>query len=257
MKGVFMKRLALGVVMLFALSAVEAYAQAAGTTPQRGKTPPRTAARGGNVTLAINVTDPDGNGIPNVSVKVEGAASRTTRTEGGRIALEGMPAGTYRVRFDREGFVPFEREFTARAGQVVDLKVTLTPMPPPPAPPEPPPAPAKPVYDGKPASVDILDVIDKQFVGRSASRVSPLSCSGEVESTLIQLNQPLAEHAHADADEVFYVIAGEGTAQFGGQQQRLKAGIYVFVPRGTPHTLTQSGRNPLIVLSTRSGEPCK
>lgn len=251
-----MKRLAFGVLLVLGLGSVEAYAQApAGTTAQRGKTPPKP--RPANVTLAINVTDPEGNGIPNVSVTVDGAATRTTRTEGGRIALEGMPAGAYRVRFDRDGFVPLEREFTARANQVVDLKVTLTPMPPPPAPPEPPPAPPAPVYDGKPASVDILEVIDKQFVGRAPSRVSPLSCSGEVESTLIQLNQPLAEHAHENADEVFYVIAGEGSAQYAGQQQRLKAGIYLFVPRGTPHTLTQSGRNPLIVLSTRTGEPCK
>jgi mannose-6-phosphate isomerase-like protein (cupin superfamily) len=262
MKARFMTRLSLACVFVLGLTGVDAYAQATPpatppATPQRAKTPPRTPARGGNVTLAINVTDPEGNAVPNVTVKVEGAATRSTRTEGGRIALEGVPAGTYRLRFDREGFVPFEKEFTARAGQVVDVKVTLTPVPPPPAPPELPPAPAKPVYNGKPASVDILNVIDNQFVGRAPSRVNPLSCSGDVESTLIQLNQPLAEHAHENADEVFYVIAGEGTAQFAGQQQRLKAGVYLFIPRGTPHTLTQSGRNPLIVLSTRTGEPCK
>ena len=228
------------------MSAVEAQGR-------RGAAP----SRGGNVTFAINVADPDGKPVPTVTVQVEGPASRTTRTEGGRIALEGMPAGAYRIRFDREGFVPLERELTARAGQVVDVKVTLTPLPPPPEPPEPPPAPSKPVYAAKPAAIDILQVIDKEFVGRAPGRTTPLSCGGEVESTLIQLNQPLAEHTHEDADEVFYVIAGEGNAQFGGQQQRLKAGVYLFVPRGTPHTLTQSGRNPLIVLSTRSGVPCQ
>ena len=257
-----MKPLALACVIVLGLSAAEVYAQATPpatppATPQRGKTPPRATPRAGNVTLAINVSDPEGTAVPNVTVRIEGAATRTTRTEGGRIALEGMPAGTYRLRFDREGYVPFEKAFTARAGQVVDVKVMLTPLPPPPAAPEPPPAPAKPVYNGKPASVDILNVIDKEFVGRAPSRVNPLSCSGDVESTLIQLNQPLAEHAHENADEVFYVIAGEGAAQFAGQQQRLKAGVYLFIPRGTPHTLTQSGRNPLIVLSTRTGEPCK
>ena len=233
-------------VATFGASAVAAQAKRA-AAPQRG----------GNVTFAINVTDPDGKGIPNVSVAVEGPATRTTRTEGGRIALEGLPAGAYRVRFDREGYVPLERELTAKAGQVVDLKVTLNPMPLPPAPPEPPPAPPKPVYDAKPAAIDILQVIDKEFVGRAPGRTTPLSCSGDVESTLIQLNQPLTEHAHDSADEVFYVIAGEGNATYGGQQQRLKAGVYLFVPRGMPHAMTQSGRNPLIVLSTRSGAPCQ
>jgi mannose-6-phosphate isomerase-like protein (cupin superfamily) len=260
MKAVLMKALALSVVILVGLSGVEAYAQAAASTPQRGKTPPKTTKpRTGNVTFAINVTDPEGNGIPNVSVQVEGAATRSARTEGGRIALEGLPAGSYRIRFDREGFVPLERELVARAGQVVDVKATLNPLPaPPPAPepPSPPPSP-EPTYDARPASVDILEVIDKEFVGRGPSRTTSLSCGGEVESTLIQLNQPLAEHRHENADEVFYVIAGEGVAQYSGQQQRLKAGVYLFIPRGTMHTLMQSGRNPLIVLSTRTGEPCK
>jgi mannose-6-phosphate isomerase-like protein (cupin superfamily) len=242
-----MQKFALVCVLVAAVGVSAVAAQGRrGAAPQRG-----------NVTLAINVMDPEGKGIPNVNVAIEGAVTRTTRTEGGRIALEGLPAGAYRLRFEREGYVTLEREFTARAGQVVDVKVTLNPLPPPPAPPEPPPPPPRPVSSGKPAMIDILQVIDKQFVGRAPGRTTPLSCSGEVESTLIQLNQPLAEHAHADADEVFYVIAGEGNATYSGQQQRLKAGIYLFVPRGTPHALTQSGRNPLIVLSTRSGAPCQ
>lgn len=218
--------------------------------------------RGGGapVTFAILVTDPAGTQISNVHVIIEGAASRTARTEGGRIALEHLPAGNYRLRFEREGFITLERELTARGGTPIDVKVTLTPVPSPPPPPAAPAAPVEPpkpvAVDAKPASFDVPAVIEKEYVGRGAGRTTPLACGAGGTVTLIQLNDPMAQHAHAEADEFLYVIAGEGSATVQGTQQRLRAGILLFVPRGVPHSLSQSGRNPLIVMSTRAGEPC-
>ena len=225
--------------LLISLACVPVYAQRRGA--------------GGSATLAIFVSDPAGAAVSNVLVTAEGPTRRTVRTEGGRIALEGLPPGAYRLRFDREGFVPLERELTARGGAPIEVKVTLTPLPPPPPPPPAPVEPVKPPSAAKPAVVDLLAVIDKNFVGRAPSKTSPISCGEDIESTLIQLNQPIAEHAHNDSDEVFYVVAGEGAANYEGQTHRLKAGTYVFVPRGMPHSLAQSGRNPLIVLSMRTG----
>ena len=103
---------------------------------------------------------------------------------------------------------------------------------------------------------DLPALIEKEYVGRAPSRTSALACGAGATSTLIQLNEPLATHAHADADEIFYVVAGEGNARVGTGEQRLKAGMFLFVPRGMSHALTPTGRNPLIVLSTRAGEPC-
>lgn len=206
-------------------------------------------------TLAVVVSDPDGAPVPDVLVTVEGAARRTSRTEGGRIVFEGLPAGNYRLRFERDGFITLERELPARAGAPTDVKVTLTPAPPPPAPP-PPPEPERPPVDARPVTVSLLDIIDKEFIGRGPARITPVACAAGATSNLIQLNQPLGQHTHADADEILYVIAGEGTAQYEGVQQRLKAGVYVLIPRGVPHTLTQAGRNPLILLSTLAGEAC-
>ena len=72
--------------------------------------------RGGRTaTLAISVADPAGTPIPNVLVTLEGPASRTARTEGGRIALEELPVGRYTLRFEQEGFVMLERELSATA----------------------------------------------------------------------------------------------------------------------------------------------
>ena len=223
---------------------------AAQKPPQPRRAPARTA------TLAIFVADPAGTPIPNVLVTVEGAASRSTRTEGGRIAIEELPAGRYTVRFEREGFVTVERDLVAAGGKPINVKVTLKPLPAPPAAPPPPGPPRKPTIEAKPAVFDVPGVIEKEFVGRSAGKTTALACGNDGNAALIQLNQPLQPHSHDDADEFIYVVAGEGSASLQGTAQKLRAGTLLFVPRGTPHGLTAAGRNPLIVLSTRAGGGC-
>lgn len=273
-----MRKLLLGVVVLTLAGNFDIHArspqapqQPPTQPPPQTQTPPakpttakpapaqaqRRVAR--TATLAISVADPSGAAIPNVLVTLEGAASRSTRTEGGRIAIEELPLGRYTVRFEQEGFITVERDLTATAGKPIDVKVTMKPMPAPAAPPAPPapePAPKKAIVNAKPAVFDVPGVIEKEFVGRAAGKTTPLACGGDGAATLIQLNQPLQPHAHDDADEFLYVVAGEGSASLQGTTQKLKAGTLLFVPRGTSHGLTVSGRNPLIVLSTRAGSGC-
>ena len=258
-----MKKLMFFVAVLLAASSFDTQAQQppAQQPPAKPSQPAPTQkpqARGPRTaTFAILVTGPDGAQVPNVSVTVTGPASRTARTEGGRIALENLPLGNYRLRFDRDGFVPLERELAARAGAPIDVKVTLTPMPEPPAPPPPPPAPpARPPSEARPASFDVPAVIEKEFVRRGAAKTTPLACGDQGEATLIQLNDPVAQHTHAEADEFVYVVAGEGAATVAGAEQRLRAGVLLFVPRGVSHSLSKSGRNPLIVVSTKAGGGC-
>lgn len=211
---------------------------------------------GGSATFAIVVTDPAGVQVPNVLVTLDGPTARSARTEGGRIAFEGLQPGSYRLRFEREGFITLEREVNARGGAPIDVKVTLNPAPAPPPPPEPvePPAPA---VDAQPAAFDVPQVFEKEFVGRAAGKTTPLACGTEGSAMLIQVREPLARHAHSESDEFLYVIGGEGNAHVGGREERLSAGLLLFVPRGAPHALTASGRNPLVLLSTMAGEGCK
>src|SRR6185295_14399356 len=100
-----------------------------------------TSSRGG---MAITVTDPKGLTLPGIQVSVSGATTRSGETNGsGNLSVTGLMAGTYRLRFDGEEWISFEREVTLRAGQVLDVDVALNPAPePPPPPPPPPPAPA-------------------------------------------------------------------------------------------------------------------
>jgi mannose-6-phosphate isomerase-like protein (cupin superfamily) len=218
----------------------------------------RRGAGGGSATLAIVVSDPAGAPLSNVLVTLEGPATRSVRTEGGRIALENLPAGNYRLRFEHEGFLTLERELTARGGAPIDVKVTLKPEPAPPAPPPAPvapPPPPPPAVDAKLVVFDMPALIEKEFVGRASGRTTPLACGAASASSMIQVKQPVAEHAHT-ADEIIYVIAGEGSAQASGRDEKLQAGVFLFIPKGMPHGFKQSGRNPLIVLSTRAGESC-
>jgi len=232
------------------LVATALVAFSAGAHAQRRGTPARA-------TLAITVSAPDGSAISDAVVTVEGPAKRTLRTEAGRAVLEGVPAGEYRLRFEHEGYVPLEKELTARTGKPTEVKVTLTAMPAPPPPPVEPPAQRPPSPNAKALAADLAALTEKEWIGRAPSKTTLLACSELTNSNLIQLNRPLADHAHADADEIFYVVGGEGIARVATGQQKLQAGVFLFIPRGLSHELTPSGRNPLILMSVRAGESCQ
>jgi len=231
------------------LAVMLAVGQAATARPQR-----RLA---GNATLAISVSDPAGTPLGNVKVTIDGPVSRDARTERGRIAIENLPAGSYRLRFEREGFVSLEREVTARGSVPIDVKVTLTPLPPPPDPvPQIPPKPPAPALSTAPVAIDMPSFIEKNYVGRSGGKTSAVACAAGGAATLMQVKDPLVEHTHADADEFLYTIAGEGSVRAGGRDQPLRAGVFMMVPRGVPHIIVAVTRSPLVLLSIKAGEPC-
>lgn len=229
--------------------------QAAAPRPQRRPV--------GSATFAITVSDPAGTPLGDVSVTLDGPSTREVRTERGRIALEGLPFGTYRLRFDRQGFLSFEREVIARTATPIDVKVTLTPVPPPPPAPAPPvqpsppaAAPPAPALSSTPIAIDMTSFIEKNYVGRGSGKVSPLGCTTGGPATLIQVKDPITEHVHADADEFLYTIAGDGSVRAGGKDQPLRAGLFMVIPRGVPHLIVAITRNPLVLLSIKAGEHC-
>lgn len=216
------------------------------------------AGRGGNVTFAVLVSDPAGNPIPEVKVTLTGAAERTSRTEAGRIVFEGLPAGSYHFRFEKDGFVPFEKDLSARGSAPIDVKVTLSPAPPPPKPVAQvaPPPPSVPDTNAKPVVLDMPDFIEKNYVGRAAGKIMPLGCSSHGSATLIQINDPIASHAHADADEYIYVIAGQGSAKLGTRDESLGPGVYLMIPHGVAHAFSAAPKKPLVMISIRAGDVC-
>jgi mannose-6-phosphate isomerase-like protein (cupin superfamily) len=216
----------------------------------------RGAATSGAVTFAVVVSDPSGSPVPDAKITLSGPAQRTTRTERGRAVFEGLPAGTYRFRFEKAGYLTFEREVVGRGGKPIDVKVTLTPEPLPP--PRPVPG-LPPLATAVPTRFVVLDMpafIEKNYVGRGAGKTTPLACATGANSTLIQINEPMAEHAHSDADEFLYVIAGEGTLRMGQREEPLGPAVFLMIPRGMSHTLTAGRKKPLVLTSIRAGESC-
>ncbi len=224
---------------------------------RRGAAPAPTT---GSVTFAVSVQDSTGAPIPNVTVTLTGPVSRNARTEGGRIAFESLPAGAYKFRFDKEGFVPLERELTARGAVPVEVKVTLDALPPPPLPPPAPaptPAPtAGHVVNAKPVAIDMPAFIERYYVGRAAGKTTAITCATGGDASLLQLNDGLAEHKHVDADEFLYVIAGQGAVRMGDRNESLVPGAFILIPRGLAHVITPAVKKPLVMLSVRAGEQC-
>jgi mannose-6-phosphate isomerase-like protein (cupin superfamily) len=226
--------------------------------PQAGRAT-QTDRAVGRVTFAIAVSDAAGAPVSDVMVTMTGASERTSRTEAGRLVFENLPAGNYRFRFDKDGFIPLERELTARGSAPIDVKVTLTAAPPPPPPPEPvepAAAPKAPEHSWPLVVLDMPAFIEKNYVGRANGKTTSLGCSTGGTSTLIQINDTITTHTHEDADEFLYVIAGQGSANMGERHEPLGPGVYMLIPRGVAHEFTTGPKKPLVMISIRAGEKC-
>jgi mannose-6-phosphate isomerase-like protein (cupin superfamily) len=214
------------------------------------------------VTIDVLVTSMDGKPLPEVSVRASGPVDREGSTDpSGTVTFTNVTAGAYRLRFEHDQFVTLERD-VAVVGKPLKTSVALNAAPPPPPPPKveaPPQAPATAAPTGSypPMSVDITDFFEKNFIGNAPIKRSPLGCTNSSTSTLVQLRDPLADHAHADADELIYVVAGEGTHKVAGQERQLAGGVFAIVPRGNSHSIVRRGRQPLVMISTLSGPPCQ
>ena len=64
-------------------------------------------------------------------------------------------------------------------------------------------------------------------------------------------------HVHPTTDEAFYVAEGLATFLLGDQEIKVEAGGFVFVPRGTIHTVINAGDGPsrgLLIISPGDAE---
>jgi mannose-6-phosphate isomerase-like protein (cupin superfamily) len=226
----------------------------------RGSAPKPTTFKA--ATMTIQVSDTVGAPLGGTMVTASGPVSREGQTApDGTIQLINLRAGTYRLRFEREGSITLEREVTVRAGESPTIDIALAAAPPPPKAPEPvapPPPTATLGPPGEPKITPVPLFLEKNFIGgREARKESALGCAATGTGTLHQLRDTWAAHTHDDADEWIYVVAGEGVLRLPGSEQRLQAGTFSLVPHTISHTLVPQGRNPLIVISVLSGPACK
>lgn len=265
-------RLVLAVPFVLALAG-PVFAQAptqpapAQPAPAAPRPRPRPAAPStATAVLTITVTDASGAPLPDVKVSAVGPLEREGITTAmGQVRLLGIRAGTYRVRFEKDGFYTFEKEVVWRAGTPAPVaEATLTPAPPPPPPPPAPepPKPAAPSFvpdlpSGKPSTMSLLDYIERNFISnKEPQKESLIGCSAGAQSWLWQVRDPWNGRKHEAAEAMLYVVGGDGTLRIDGRDVQVAAGSFAVVPRNTEYGFTRRGRNPLIVLATLSGPPC-
>ncbi len=254
---------ATSVAVLFVITPLLAQAPAP-ATPPAAPTPARAPAPRPRATppTQVIVRTNSGNAVEGVRVTVSGGTGQQTQTDAKGMSAVTLPAGSYRFRFEHEGFITLERDVTVRAGQPTEVAVALdmafTPPPPPPAPEPPPPPPApKPVAGGPPTNLSIPQFLEKNYIGRDPLKESVVGCTATATTRILQLRDSLASHTHDDLDETLYVVAGEGVIRVKGEMMTISPGSLAVIPRGQPHSTERSGRNPLILLSTLTGAPCQ
>jgi hypothetical protein len=213
----------------------------------------------------MTIVDSKGGTLSDIAVDMTGPAVRSgVSNEGGQLNFPGLQAGTYRLRFSGDSVITLEKEMAVRAGQIEKISVTLNPAPPPPAPP-PAPAPTPPAAPpappigptGQPQVLSIVDLVERELIGKEPRKDTLVACSGNTRSMLVQLNEAQATRVYEDAETLYYVIAGEGAINVGGRDVALSAGRYAALPRGASHSLIRKGRRPLILLAVLSGEACE
>jgi quercetin dioxygenase-like cupin family protein len=75
----------------------------------------------------------------------------------------------------------------------------------------------------------------------------PTGGLGVIEG-IVAPGQLIAPHVHTDVDEVTYVLAGEITAEIGGEVVVAAAGSYVFKPYGVMHAFWNATNEPARVM---------
>jgi mannose-6-phosphate isomerase-like protein (cupin superfamily) len=213
-------------------------------------------------TVVLTIVNDSGAPVADAVVRMSGPADRGgTSGSDGAVTFQNVPAGTYRARITADGLITFEKEIVVRAGARQTAEARLTPAPPPPAPPPPPPAEPKPdpmptLKAGDPRSVSLPDLLPEMLRGSQPLVEREIGCSGATTSRVIVARENIAIHRHAEVDEVLYVVAGEATITLADKDQNVEPGWYTLVPRGMSHAIARRGRNPLVLLSIQSGQPC-
>jgi len=69
---------------------------------------------------------------------------------------------------------------------------------------------------------------------------------------LIWVKETVREHHHSEHTEVVYVFEGEGLMTLGEQEQKIGPGDYVFVPKGTLHSVQVLSEEPMKVMSIQT-----
>jgi uncharacterized RmlC-like cupin family protein len=67
-------------------------------------------------------------------------------------------------------------------------------------------------------------------------------------NTIYADSAPGPYHLHTNAENVYYVLAGQASIRSGEQTYTAGAGQFVFIPPQVPHAVSNGGDNELIII---------
>jgi mannose-6-phosphate isomerase-like protein (cupin superfamily) len=71
-------------------------------------------------------------------------------------------------------------------------------------------------------------------------------------SFVIFIKKEVKLHKHNTHTENVIILEGDGEMRLGDKRFKIKKGDYIFIPRGTPHSVKVTSKKPMKVLSIQS-----
>lgn len=103
------------------------------------------------------------------------------------------------------------------------------------------------------------EVEGERFTGPYSRTIKHLVAPWTVGSTKLWLGLTIVDpgfssnlHQHDDAEEIFYVLTGEGSIKVGDEEERIGPGSCIFIPPKTAHQLINTGSGELKAVATIS-----
>jgi len=66
-----------------------------------------------------------------------------------------------------------------------------------------------------------------------------------VYDTSLEPGRGVPLHSHPDLEEIYYILSGYGMMTIGDENQEVSRNDVVYIPKTSPHTMTNTGNVPL------------
>lgn len=84
----------------------------------------------------------------------------------------------------------------------------------------------------------------RPLIDRTTSSIERCSLAEEV----LPAGKSVSRHYHLETEEVYYILHGEGRMTVGSEVKEVSAGDAIFIPRGSTHTLENTGQTQMTIL---------
>ena len=84
----------------------------------------------------------------------------------------------------------------------------------------------------------------RPLIDRTTSSIERCSLAEEV----LPPGSAVGRHHHVETEEVYYIIQGSGQMTVGSETRPVETGDAIFIPRGSTHTLENTGHEPMTIL---------